>query len=141
MAMKIAKELRVGLEFNRSANDFNSTCLQVVRRPGGYRPLEVEHHAGAGAACTLYQTIRRSWRGHDRESPSGGEGRLKRLAVDLCNRPSARIGVWKGTSHESIARELFPRPTSAPTTPSRTSSRPSPERICWPRSARISKSS
>lgn len=109
MAMRIAKELGVRLELNRSSGDFNSVCLQVARGQADIaisklsitleraqyvrftRPYVV---LGAGMVINRLQ-----------EAKAGS----KISPFDLCNRPGIRIGVWKGTSWETYARELFPK--------------------------------
>ena len=109
MAIKIAKELGVKLEMNRSSRDFNSVCLQVARGQADIaisklsvtleraqyvrftRPYVV---LGVGMVVNRLQ-----------EAKIGSKIPL----LNLCNRPGIRIGVWKGTSWETYARELFPR--------------------------------
>ena len=109
MAMKIAKELGVKLELNRSSEDFNSVCLQVARGEADIAisklsiTLERAQYVrftrpyvilGVGMVVNRHQ-----------EAKTGSKYSL----TALCNRPDTRIGLWKGTSSETYARELFPR--------------------------------
>jgi len=109
MAIKIAKELGVKLELNRSSKDFNSVCLQVAR---GQADI---------AISKLSVTLERAqYVRFTRPYVVLGVGmivnRLQKAKIgskfsmlDLCNRPGIRIGVWKGTSWETYARELLPK--------------------------------
>ena len=109
MAMKIAEELGVDLELNQSSCDFNAVCLQVARGEAdiGISKLSItlkraqyirftRPYAQLGVGLLVNRYL---------EARAGSKGSL----WDMCNRPDTKIGVWKGTSWETYAQELFPK--------------------------------
>jgi polar amino acid transport system substrate-binding protein len=109
MAMKIAEELGVKLELNRSSGDFNSVCLQVARGQAdvAISKLSITLERAQYVRFTKPYVVLGVGMVVNRllEAKAGSKISL----WDLCNRPGTRIGVWKGTSSETYARELFPR--------------------------------
>jgi ABC-type amino acid transport substrate-binding protein len=109
MAMKIAESLGVDLELNQSSCDFNAVCLQVARGEAdiGISKLSItleraqyvrftRPYAQLGVGLLVNRFL---------EARSGSKGSL----LDVCNRPDTKIGVWKGTSWETYAQEMFPK--------------------------------
>jgi polar amino acid transport system substrate-binding protein len=109
MAMNIAEALGVELELIRSSGDFNSVCLQVARGNAdiAISKLSITLERAQYVRFTRPYAVLGSGLLVNRflEARAGPKTAL----WDLCNRPGTRIGVWKGTSCETYARDLFPR--------------------------------
>ncbi len=109
LAMRIAKQLGVKLELDRSAKDFDSVCLQVANGKADIAISKLsitleraqyvrftKPYAVLGMGLLVNRFL---------EAKAGSKTDL----WDLCNRPGTRIGVWQETAAETYARELFPR--------------------------------
>ncbi len=109
LARDIARELGVALELNRSAKTFDSVCGLVAAGK-----------ADIGISALSITLDRAQYVNFTRPYADLAMGVLVDRVFevkarpwssvrDLCNRSSARVGVWEHTAHVSVAKRLFPK--------------------------------
>ncbi len=109
LARDIAQELGVALNLNRSAQTYDSVCRVVAAGKADIAisslsiTLERAQYVNSTqpyAELNLGVLVDRLFEARSRPFET---------AVQLCNRPEARIGLWETTSIVSYAKRLFPR--------------------------------